>query len=57
MRAVVVNRYGEAPVVAEVPTPRPGPGRVLIKLAGAGMSPMDRTLASGKRRPMPEDSR
>ena len=52
MRAVVVNGYGEAPVVAEVPTPRRGPGQVLIKLAAAGMNPMDRTLASGDWRPM-----
>jgi NADPH:quinone reductase len=53
MRAVIVNKYGEAPVVAVVPTPRPGPGQVLIKLTAAGMNPMDRTLASGDWRPMP----
>ena len=53
MRAVVVNEYGETPVVAEVPTPQPGPGQVLIKLRAAGMNPMDRTLASGDWRPMP----
>lgn len=52
MRAVVVNRYGEAPVVADVPTPRRGPAQILIKLAAAGMNPMDRTLASGDWRPM-----
>jgi len=39
-------------VVAEVPTPRRGPGQVLIKLTAAGMNPMDRTLASGDWRPM-----
>ncbi len=53
MRAVVVNKYGETPAVAEVPTPQPGPGQVLIKLRAAGMNPMDRTLASGDWRPMP----
>jgi NADPH:quinone reductase-like Zn-dependent oxidoreductase len=53
MRAVVVNKYGEAPVVAEVPTPQPGAGQVLIKLTAAGMNPMDRTLATGDWRPMP----
>lgn len=53
MRAVVVNSYGEAPVVAEVPTPRSGPRQLLIKLAAAGMNPMDRTLATGDWRPVP----
>ena len=53
MRAVVVNEYGETPVVTEVPTPQPGPDQVLIKLRAAGMNPMDRTLASGDWRPMP----
>jgi NADPH2:quinone reductase len=53
MRAVVVKEFGATPEVAEVPTPQPGPGQVLIKLTAAGMNPMDRTLASGAWRPMP----
>jgi NADPH2:quinone reductase len=53
MRAVVVTAYGATPAVAEVPTPQPGEGQVLIKLSAAGMNPMDRTLASGDWRPMP----
>jgi NADPH2:quinone reductase len=53
MRAVVVNAYGATPALAEVPTPQPGAGQVLIKLSAAGMNPMDRTLASGDWRPMP----
>jgi NADPH2:quinone reductase len=53
MRAVVVNEYGGPPAIAEVPTPQPGPGQVLIKLRAAGMNPMDRSLASGDWRPMP----
>jgi NADPH:quinone reductase-like Zn-dependent oxidoreductase len=53
MRAVVVNEYGETPLVAEIPTPQPGTGQVLIKLKAAGMNPMDRTLAGGDWRPMP----
>src|SRR5580700_8826166 len=53
MRAVVVNEYGGTPALAEVPTPQPGAGQVLIKLRAAGMNPMDRTLASGDWRPMP----
>lgn len=53
MRAVVVNEYGSNPVVAEVPTPEPEVGQVLVRLSTAGMNPMDRTLASGDWRPMP----
>ena len=53
MRAVTVTEYGATPAVAEVPTPEPGPGQVLIKLRAAGMNPMDRTLASGAWKPMP----
>src|ERR1700745_2528903 len=53
MRAVTVTEYGATPAVAEVPTPKPGPGQVLIKLRAAGMNPMDRTLASGAWKPMP----
>jgi succinate semialdehyde reductase (NADPH) len=36
MRAVVVTDYGSAPVVAEVPTPRPKAGQVLIKVSACG---------------------
>jgi NADPH:quinone reductase-like Zn-dependent oxidoreductase len=53
MHAVIVKEYGGTPEVAELPTPQPGPGQVLIKLRAAGMNPMDRTLASGDWRPMP----
>jgi NADPH2:quinone reductase len=53
VRAVTVNRFGEAPVVAEVTTPSAGPGQVLIRLCAAGMNPMDAKLASGEWRPAP----
>jgi NADPH:quinone reductase-like Zn-dependent oxidoreductase len=47
MRAVIINEYGGTPVVADVPTPQPGPHQILIKVQAAGMNPMDRTLAGG----------
>ena len=53
MRAITVTEYGATPAVAELPTPEPEPGQVLIKLRAAGMNPMDRTLASGAWKPMP----
>jgi NADPH:quinone reductase-like Zn-dependent oxidoreductase len=53
MRAVVAEDYGSPPVVADLPTPQPQAGQVLIKLAAAGMNPMDRALAGGFWRPMP----
>jgi NADPH:quinone reductase len=53
VHAVIVSDYGASPVVTELPTPVAGPGEVLIKLAAAGMNPMDVELASGKWRPEP----
>jgi NADPH:quinone reductase len=53
VRAVIVNDYGDTPAIAEVPTPQPGPGEVLLRLEAAGMNPMDRTLASGEWQPAP----
>ena len=53
MRAVTVTGYGATPGVAEIPTPQPGQGQVLINLRAAGMNPMDRALASGAWKPMP----
>jgi NADPH:quinone reductase len=50
MRAVIVNEYGGTPVVAEIPTPQPGPSQVLIKVRASGVNPMDRWLASGAQR-------
>jgi NADPH:quinone reductase len=53
VRAVTVRDYGAAPVVMDLPTPAAGPGQVLIKIAAAGMNPMDAALASGEWRPEP----
>jgi NADPH2:quinone reductase len=53
MRAVTVSHYGASPVVMDLPTPAAGPGQILIKLAAAGINPMDAQLASGEWRPAP----
>jgi NADPH2:quinone reductase len=53
MRAITVTEYGSTPAIAEISTPEPGPGQVLLKLRAAGMNPMDAVLASGDWKPMP----
>jgi NADPH2:quinone reductase len=47
MRAITVSKYGDSPVVTELPTPSPGSGQVLIKIQAAGMNPTDRSIANG----------
>ena len=53
VRAVTVSDYGASPVVMDLLTPVAGPGQIRIKLAAAGMNPMDASLASGEWRPAP----
>jgi NADPH:quinone reductase-like Zn-dependent oxidoreductase len=53
MRAVTVGGFGDTPFVTTLPTPVPGSGQVLIKLAAAGMNPADFKLASGEFTPAP----
>src|SRR5689334_15020025 len=49
MKAVVATDYGppETYTVAEVPTPRPGPGQLLVRVAAASINPADVRLPSG----------
>ncbi|MFE9446701.1 hypothetical protein ACFYO2_49475 [Streptomyces sp. NPDC006602] len=49
MRAVIVHEYGQTPVLGEMPTPRPGPRQLPIRLRAAAV---DRRLAHGDRRIM-----
>ncbi|MFJ9416903.1 MULTISPECIES: NADP-dependent oxidoreductase [unclassified Streptomyces] len=48
MRAVAVSAFGEQPQLMELPQPEPGPGEVLVRLAAAGLNPIDWKLADGK---------
>ena len=47
MRAVVVREYGGKAEIVELPAPEVVPGQILIKIAAAGMNPMDRSIAGG----------
>ncbi len=43
MQAVIVEEFGDPPrlVLRDVPTPEPGPGQLRIKVAAAGINPVD----------------
>lgn len=49
MKAMVLDDYGSADLfrMADVPTPRPGPGEVLIKVAYASVNPADWKMRQG----------
>lgn len=50
MRAALLTAFGEPLVMQEIPTPRPGPGQVLIRVAGVGACHSDLTVISGRSR-------
>jgi len=49
MRTVISHRYGGPEVleVAEVPTPDPGPGQVLVAVAATDLNPVDLAMREG----------
>ncbi len=49
MRAIVVREFGGPDVmrVEERPTPKPGPGEVLVRVHAAGVNPVDAYIRSG----------
>jgi NADPH:quinone reductase len=47
MRAITVSEYGAATKLTDMPDPKPGPGQVLVRIAAAGVNPIDRRLADG----------
>ncbi|MGW3348746.1 NADP-dependent oxidoreductase [Nonomuraea rubra] len=47
MKALRYTAYGEHPVVEEIPEPVPGPGEVLVRVAGAALNPLDVKIGAG----------
>ena len=49
MRAAVIDRFGgpEEFHIADLPVPTPGPGEVLVKVAAAGVNPLDYKIRDG----------
>jgi NADPH2:quinone reductase len=48
VRAAVVERLGEPPVVREVPAPSAGPGRAVVRLLAAALNPVDLAIGAGR---------
>ncbi len=49
MKAILVREFGAPEVMKleEVPTPKPGPGQVLVKIRAAGVNPYDTYMRAG----------
>ncbi|MGW6121560.1 NADP-dependent oxidoreductase [Nocardia sp. NPDC055165] len=47
MRAIVVQKFGATPELADVPVPDAGPGEVQVALDAAGVNPFDLKMADG----------
>jgi len=56
MKAIRVREFGEPGVlqVASIPDPTPGPGQLLVRLATAGVNPVETYVRSGKYARLPE---
>ena len=50
IKAALLTAYGEPLEIRDVPTPRPGPGQVLVRVAGVGVCHSDLTVVSGRSR-------
>ena len=48
VRAAVIERFGEPPVVRKVPVQPPAPGQALVRLLAAGLNPVDLAIGSGR---------
>lgn len=48
MRAVVITEQGAKPELTELPTPRPGPGEVLVRVQASSVNGFDLSVAAGR---------
>ena len=48
MRAAVLEEFGRPLVLRELPTPVPGPGEVLVRIAASGVNPLDVKIHAGQ---------
>jgi NADPH2:quinone reductase len=53
VRAIAVEKFGEAPRLMELPVPTPGPGELLVRLTAASPNPFDRAIYGGFLRHLP----
>ncbi|MEU5088527.1 NADP-dependent oxidoreductase [Streptomyces sp. NPDC021356] len=47
MKALRYTAYGDTPVVHDLAEPAPGPGEVLVRVAGAALNPLDVKIGAG----------
>ncbi len=47
MKAIQIGHYGDAPTMRDAEQPTPGPGEVLVRVAGAATNPLDLKITAG----------
>jgi len=47
VKAIQIGRYGDAPTMQDVEQPTPGPGAVLVRVAGGATNPLDLKITAG----------
>ena len=52
MRSMVLDAYGMAPKLVELPAPKPGANEVLVRVKATSVNPIDWKQGSGKGRPI-----